>query len=84
MMWYYLIGINILTFLLYGVDKRRAKRGAWRISEKFLLGCGVLGGASGALAGMKLFRHKTRHWYFVAVNTAALLVQLVLILWQLL
>lgn len=80
-MWYYLIGINLLTFLLYGLDKAKARRGAWRIPEKVLLGCGLLGGTLGALAGMKLFRHKTRHWYFIAMNTAALLLQVVLVIW---
>lgn len=80
-MWYYLIGINVLAFLLYGIDKAKAKRGAWRIAEKVLLGIGILGGALGALAGMKLFRHKTRHWYFIAINTAALTVQIILLAW---
>ena len=80
-MWYYLIGINVLTFLLYGIDKAKAKRGAWRIAEKVLLGSGILGGALGALAGMKFFRHKTKHWYFIAINTAALAVQIVLLAW---
>ena len=80
-MWYYLIGINVLAFLLYGIDKAKAKHGAWRIAEKVLLGIGILGGALGALAGMKLFRHKTRHWYFIAINTAALTVQIILLAW---
>ena len=80
-MWYYLIGINLLSLLLYGIDKAKAKRGAWRIPEKVLLGLGILGGALGALTGMKLFRHKTRHWYFIAINTAALIVHVVLIAW---
>lgn len=80
-MWYYLIEINLLSLLLYGIDKAKAKRGAWRIPEKVLLGLGILGGALGALTGMKLFRHKTRHWYFIAINTAALIVHAVLIAW---
>ena len=54
-MWYYLIGINVLAFLLYGIDKAKAKRGAWRIAEKVLLGIGILGGALGALAGAVLW-----------------------------
>ena len=82
-MWYWLIGINILAFLLYGIDKAKAKRGAWRISEKVLLGTGLLGGALGALVGMKIFHHKTRHWYFIAVNTLALLAYIVLTVWLL-
>lgn len=80
-MWYWLIGINFLAFALYGIDKAKAKRHAWRISEKILLGTGLLGGALGALLGMKLFHHKTRHWYFIAINTLALIVYIVLIAW---
>ena len=57
--------INVVTFLTYGDDKRRAKRpGARRIPEKTLLLMAALGGSPGALAGMRVFHHKTRHWYF--------------------
>ena len=69
----YLAAANVITALLYGADKAKARRGAWRIPERVLLGCGVCGGALGALLGMRLFHHKTRHWYFTAINTAALL-----------
>lgn len=69
----YLAAANVITALLYGADKAKARRGAWRITERILLGCGVCGGALGALLGMRLFHHKTRHWYFTAINTAALL-----------
>ncbi len=69
----YLAAANVITALLYGADKAKARRGAWRIPERVLLGCGICGGALGALLGMRLFRHKTRHWYFTAINTAALL-----------
>jgi len=56
--------INLIVFALYGVDKRRARRGAWRIPERtLLLGTWLLGGV-GALLGMKVFRHKTRHLAF--------------------
>ena len=60
--------ISAVTFILYGADKGRAKRGAWRISEKVLLGFSFFGGAPGGLLGMLAFRHKTRHWYFWAIN----------------
>ena len=84
-LWYilgvYLAMINLTGFCLMGIDKWKAKRGAWRIAEKVLLGIGILGGALGALAGMKFFRHKTRHWYFIAINTAALTVQIILLAW---
>ena len=56
--------INLITFILYGVDKRRAKKGAWRISEKTLLtGTWLLGGV-GAWLAMRTFRHKTKHIAF--------------------
>lgn len=60
--------ISAITFILYGADKGRAKRGAWRIPEKVLLGFSFFGGAPGGLLGMLAFRHKTRHWYFWAIN----------------
>ncbi len=58
------MAMNGFTFCLYGVDKRRAKRGAWRIPEKTLFLPAVLGGGIGGTAGMFYFRHKTKHWYF--------------------
>ena len=60
----YLIVINILAFILYGIDKKRARDHAWRISERMLIGIALIGGSVGAIAGMLLFHHKTRHWYF--------------------
>ncbi|MCD7771445.1 MAG: DUF1294 domain-containing protein [Oscillospiraceae bacterium] len=71
----YLLLVSFVTFVMYGVDKRRAKRGQWRISEKALLTMGFIGGAAGALLGIHLFRHKTRHWYFWAINIIALILQ---------
>lgn len=64
----YLLLIGLVTFVLYGVDKRRARRGAWRISEKLLLGFSLAGGAWGGLLAMHLFRHKTKKGYFFATN----------------
>ena len=61
---YYLIGINILTFLVYGIDKWKAKQGYWRISEATLLILAVIGGTIGALLGMKVWHHKTMHKKF--------------------
>ena len=58
------LAMNGFTFCLYGVDKRRAKRGAWRIPEKTLLLCTWLLGGVGALIGMRVFRHKTKHCAF--------------------
>ena len=62
---YFLIGINIITFVLYGIDKWRAKRDRLRIPEETLMWLAIAGGSVGALLGMYLFRHKTRHRKFV-------------------
>ena len=61
---YYLIVINVVTFLVYGIDKVKAKRGYWRISEVTLLMLAVIGGSIGALLGMKVWHHKTMHKKF--------------------
>ena len=63
-LFYYLIAVNVLAFVLMDIDKRRAKQNAWRIPEKTLFLPAILGGALGGVAGMRLFHHKTRHWYF--------------------
>lgn len=76
--------LSVIAFCMYAADKKKAKKGAWRIPEKVLLGLGFLGGAIGALLGMKLLRHKTKHWYFWAVNIAGLLWQIALPVWLLL
>ena len=60
----WLAAINAAGFLLMGVDKWKARRGAWRIPEKTLFLTALLGGAAGTIAGMRCFRHKTRHWQF--------------------
>lgn len=56
--------VNALGFLLMGADKRKAVRGAWRIPERTLFLAALLGGTPGVIAGMRAFRHKTRHWQF--------------------
>lgn len=58
--WVYLIAVNICTFLVYGIDKQRAKSGRWRIPESRLLLLAAVGGSLGAWLGMYVFRHKTR------------------------
>ncbi len=60
----YMIVINLVTFALYGIDKKRARRSQWRISEKTLLLTALAGGSLGALVGMLSFHHKTKHWNF--------------------
>lgn len=71
----YLALLSLVTFCLYGNDKRKAKRGKWRTPEKVLLLCSFFGGAYGGFLAMQLFRHKTtaEHWYFTAVNVLGLL-----------
>ena len=76
----YLLLVNFIAFVLMGLDKRRAKRDKWRISEKALFLPAVLGGRVGAIAGMHVFRHKTKHWYFRYGLPALLVLQAVLIL----
>lgn len=61
----YLIVINIITLVAYGMDKRKAKKETWRIPEKNLLFLTAVGGSVGALLGMYGFRHKTKHLKFV-------------------
>ena len=61
----YFIVINIIGFALMGIDKRKAVRGAYRIPEATLFAIALIGGALGSTIGMHVFRHKTKHWYFV-------------------
>jgi len=74
----YLIGINLAGFIIMGVDKKRAIRGAWRISEASLFFTALLGGSLGCILGMQHFRHKTKHWYFKYGMPAILVVQVLL------
>lgn len=55
-----LLAVNLAAFFLFGADKRRAMKGKWRVPERTLFAWAVLGGAWGAWAGMRVFRHKTR------------------------
>ena len=73
-LWLLFAAVNALVFAMYGADKRRARRGDWRISERtLLLGTWLLGGV-GALLGMRVFRHKTKHTAFrVRAPVAAVL-----------
>ena len=74
----YLIGINLAGFIIMGVDKKRAIRGAWRISEASLFFTALLGGSLGCILGMQHFRHKTKHWYFKYGMPTILVVQVLL------
>ncbi len=70
--------ISLIAFVLYFADKKKAQKNKWRIKEATLLGFGFFGGAIGALLAMKIFRHKTKHWYFWAVNIIGLIWQIAL------
>lgn len=60
MLIYYLLAVNVLTFIVYGVDKWKARSGRWRVPEATLMGLAALGGSVGAWLAMQLFRHKTQ------------------------
>lgn len=77
----YLVVVNGIGVILMGMDKSRAKRKAWRISERTLFLCALLGGSLGTWAGMYLFHHKTRHWYFVVGMPLIAAVQLAAAIW---
>ena len=76
---YILIVINVLTFVVYGIDKWKAKQGSWRISEATLLLLAVIGGSIGALLGMQVWHHKTMHLKFKYGLPLILLAQIALI-----
>ncbi len=77
---YYLI-INLIGFAIMGIDKRKAIKGAYRIPEATLFCVALLGGSLGTTLGMNLFRHKTKHWYFVVGMPLIFFVQLALMVW---
>jgi uncharacterized membrane protein YsdA (DUF1294 family) len=68
--------MSLITLIFYFADKRKAINGKWRIPEATLLGLSFFGGAVGGLFAMTLFRHKTKHWYFWAVNIIALIIHI--------
>jgi len=74
-----LVLLNIIGFIIVGVDKHKARKRMWRIPEKTFFIFSILGGCPGIYLGLLMFRHKTRHWYFMwgipaifAVQTAVL------------
>ena len=75
---YYLFAINIVSFFLYGIDKYKAKKNKWRISEATLLMIAVIGGSIGAWAGMRLWHHKTMHKKFKYGIPVIIILQVVL------
>lgn len=77
----YLFAINIVAFFAFGIDKLKAKRDKWRIPESTLLSMAVLGGSIGALAGMKVWRHKTLHDKFRIGIPVIIALQIAAIVW---
>ncbi len=78
---YYLLAVNITSFLLYGIDKYKAKKGRWRISEATLLLMAVIGGSIGAWAGMRLWHHKTMHKKFKYGIPVIVIMQIALVVY---
>ncbi len=76
----YIITINILTCIMYGVDKMKAISNKRRITEKTLIGMALVGGSLGALIGMQSFRHKTKHLKFKIIIPLCLFIHVVLLL----
>ena len=74
----YLAAINVITFIMFGADKARAAKGRWRISESALILAALLGGSTGALAGMRFFHHKTKHRKFTIGIPVILALQIIL------
>ncbi len=75
----YLIVINIIGIIIMASDKSKAKHHAFRIPERVLFFVAIIGGSIGTWAGMYMFRHKTKHWYFVVGMPAILALQIALI-----
>ena len=79
MIWY-LLGINILTIIVYGLDKSLARRRMYRVSEYSLIILAIFGGGIGALIGMRLFHHKTKKKLFWIVNILSSIIWLIMII----
>ena len=77
----WLILTNITAFLMFGIDKLKAKADKWRISEKALFIAAIIGGGVGAFLGMQVFRHKTKHTKFVVGIPVIMVVQIALLAW---
>lgn len=77
----YLATINVVTFFMYGIDKVKAKRSKWRISEAALLWMAVIGGSIGAWMGIKIWHHKTMHKKFKYGVPAIIILQIAIIVY---
>lgn len=79
LLWIVIAIMNLLSYLLMGLDKRAAQDGRWRIPEKTLFLVTALFGGLGGTLGMYAFRHKTKHWYFKVFFPLLLIVQIVIL-----
>ena len=77
----YFAAINVVTFFMYGIDKWKAKRSKWRISEATLLWMAVIGGSIGAWLGIKIWNHKTMHKKFKYGVPAIIILQIAIIVY---
>lgn len=75
----YLAVMNLTGFVMMGIDKRKAVRRLWRIPESTLFVIAIIGGSIGSIIGMRVFHHKTRHWYFVLGMPLILILQILLV-----
>ena len=75
----YLLVVNLISFTVMGVDKSKARKRSWRIPESTLFVLALIGGSIGSIAGMHLFHHKTRHWYFLYGMPVILIIQILII-----
>jgi uncharacterized membrane protein YsdA (DUF1294 family) len=71
--------INIVTFIIYGIDKYKAKKGKWRIPENSLIGLAIIGGSIGAYLGMRVWHHKTMHLKFKYGIPLIIVIQLIIV-----
>lgn len=78
--WIYLIMINIVTFVVFGIDKYKAKHHKWRVSEKMLFALSIIGGTIGALSAMLVFHHKINKSLFKYGIPLILLFQVILLI----
>jgi len=76
LLYIYILVVNIVGFVMMGIDKRKAIKGEWRIPEASLFLAAIIGGSMGCILGMELFRHKTKHWYFKYGMPAILILQI--------
>ncbi len=79
----YVAAVNVVAFVVYGVDKYKAQKAKWRIRESTLLLLAAIGGSAGAWLGMKIWHHKTRHAKFRYGVPAILLIQLAVVFYGL-